>query len=294
MEQREGYVPVPGGRVWYEVVGSGPAVPLLLLHGGPRAGHDYLEALGALAADRPVIFYDQFGCGKSPGPDDRALRRIDRFVAEVGAVRRGLGPDQVHLFGHSWGGWLAIEYMVTASGGVLSLVLASTSASLAEYARNVAPLVAALPEETREILRRYEALGEYHHPEYEAAVMQFLRRHFCRLDPWPDALMRSRTQCRGEPRYETMQGPNELTVTGNLKDRDRHDPLHEIAVPTLITCGRYDEVTPRCALTLQSGIAGSRLEVFQQSAHMAHLEEPEKYARVIRELLSSVEQERAA
>ena len=88
--------------MWYEVVASGGGVPLLLLHGGPGAGHDYLETLETLAVDRPIVFYDQLGCGKSDRPDDPSRWRIDRFVAEVGAVRRGLGLERVHVLGHSW------------------------------------------------------------------------------------------------------------------------------------------------------------------------------------------------
>ena len=106
---REGYADVPGGRVWYKVVGSGGGVPLLTLHGGPGAGHDYLESLEALSSDRPVIFFDQLGCGKSDQPEDVSLWRIERYVDEVKALREALSLDRIHLFGQSWGGWLAIE-----------------------------------------------------------------------------------------------------------------------------------------------------------------------------------------
>jgi hypothetical protein len=99
---REGYVSVPGGRVWYRIMGAADAVPLLTLHGGPGAGHDYLEPLEALASDRPVVFYDQLGCGRSEQPADRSLWQMDRFVAEIGAVRGALGLERIHLLGHSW------------------------------------------------------------------------------------------------------------------------------------------------------------------------------------------------
>lgn len=77
---QEGYIPVSGGRIWYRMVGSGSAIPLLALHGGPGVPHDYLEPLAALADERPIIFYDQLGCGKSDRPDDSSLWRIPRFV----------------------------------------------------------------------------------------------------------------------------------------------------------------------------------------------------------------------
>ncbi len=142
---REGYIAVPGGQVWYKVMGSGDAVPLLTLHGGPGAGHDYFEPLEALASDRPVVFFDQLGCGRSDKPDDLSLWRIERFEEEVTAVRKALDLERVHLLGQSWGGWLAIEYIMGKPSGVVGLILASTSASSPQFARETARLKAELP-----------------------------------------------------------------------------------------------------------------------------------------------------
>jgi proline-specific peptidase len=276
--------------VWYKVVGSGEAIPLLTLHGGPGAGHDYLEPLELLASDRPVVFFDQLGCGKSDQPDDLSLWRIERFVEEVHAVRQTLNLERVHFLGHSWGGWLAIEYMVSRPAGVVGLILASTSASLPEVARETARLKAELPREVLETMERYEASGELHHPEYDAAVMEFYKRHLCRLDPWPDSGMRSFKNLTDNPVvYETMQGPNEFTITGNLKDWDRTECLGEITVPTLITVGRYDELPPPCAERLHQGIPDSEVCIFEHSAHLSHMEETERYLQVVREFLRRVE-----
>jgi proline iminopeptidase len=98
---REGYIPVPGGRVWYQAIGDGAAVPLLTVHGGPGATHDYLEPLAELAGERPVIFYDQLGAGESDQPDDRSLWHNERFVDDLGCVVDALALDRVHLFGQS-------------------------------------------------------------------------------------------------------------------------------------------------------------------------------------------------
>lgn len=283
---REGYVAVPGGQVWYKVVGTGDAVPLLTLHGGPGGGHDYLEPLEALASDRPVIFFDQLGCGKSDKPDDISLWRIERFVDEVTAVRKALDLRQVHLFGQSWGGWLAIEYMMGQPSGIVSLILASASASLRQFAEETARLKATLPQDVLDTLNRYEAAGDIDNPAYEEAMMAFYTRFVCRLAAWPEPLLRTMNNVQSNPvPYVTIQGPNEFTVTGNLKDWDRSDRLGEITVPTLITCGRYDEMGPTCAETLHQGIPNSEMVIFEQSAHMAHLEETERYLQVMRDFL---------
>ena len=289
MDTHEGTIPIDGYNIWYRQIGNG-GVPLLLLHGGPGAGHDYLEPLEALATDRTVILYDQLGCGKSDQPDDPSLWTIDRFVAEVAAVRRALGLDHVHLFGSSWGGWLAIEYMLTHPTGITSLTLASTSASIQQFVAEAERLKAALPQDTRRVMERYEQAQDWHHPDYEAAVMLFYQRHLCRLDPWPDCLQRSSHNLDDNAVYASLNGPNEFIVTGALKDWDRTDRLGEITVPTLITVGRFDEIPPACAETLHRGIPGSQLRMFEHSAHVAHIEEPEAYRTTLADFFSRVEE----
>ena len=290
MREEEGHIDVPGGQVWYKVVGSGESVPLLTLHGGPGGGHDYLEPLNALASERPVVFFDQLGCGKSDTPDDVSLWRIDRFVDEVTAVRDALGLDRIHLLGHSWGGWLAIEYMLGAPSGVISLTLASTSASIPQFVYEAGKLISELPRGMSETMRRLEAEGDFENPEFEAGMMEFYKRHLCRLDPWPDPIMRSLENLDGNIVYETMNGPTEFTVIGNMKDWNRIEKLGEIVAPTLITCGRYDELTPACSRTLRQGIMNSRMHVFERSAHMAHLEETESYLQILSEFLRDFDQ----
>ena len=103
--EREGHVQVPGGTIWFKIVGSSGGIPLLTLHGGPSGGHDYLEPLQAVASERRVVFYDQLGCGKSDKPSNPSLWRIERFVEEIAAIRKELRLDRIHLLGHSWGSW---------------------------------------------------------------------------------------------------------------------------------------------------------------------------------------------
>jgi proline-specific peptidase len=288
VRDEQGFIPVDGHRVWYRRVGSG-GIPLLLLHGGPGAGHDYLEPLEGLAREREVIFYDQLGCGRSDRPDDRSLWRIDRFVREIDTVRAALGLERIHLLGQSWGGWLGIEYLISRPRGIVSATLASTSASIPQFVSEANRLKAQLPPEMVAVMRRCEAGGDWRNPEYEAAVMEFYRRHLCRLHPWPDALQRTIRNLDGNAVYETMNGPNEFVVIGNLRDWDRSDRLGDIQVPTLITVGRFDEIPVTCAETLRRGIAGSRVVVFEHSGHTAHLEETGRYLQVVGGFLREVE-----
>jgi proline-specific peptidase len=286
-DAQERRVEVTGGNVWTARLGPREGTPVLILHGGPGAASDYMHPLAERLADhRPVVVYDQLGCGRSDQPDDTSLWTVDRSVAEVDQVRAALGLERCHLLGQSWGGWLGIEYMTRGTRGVERLVLASTSASIPEFMAGARGLIEELPEPHRTVLIELGAKEEYDHPDYVAAVDVFYHRHLCRSDPWPEALLRSSEQMDGNQVYLTMNGPTEFDVIGRLREWDRTADLGRIDVPTLVTCGRYDEITPSCSETITRGIPDARMHVFEQSAHCAHLEEPDDYARIVEEFLS--------
>lgn len=283
---REKWIKLRNGyRIWSKTVGGGKATPLLTLHGGPGAAHDYLEPLEALAGDRPVIFYDQLGCGRSDKPDARTLWTIERFADEIDEVRRALGLDKIHLLGQSWGGWLAIEYLTRKPKGVKSCVLASTSSSIPLFAKECDRLIAKLPKPMQRALAEQGAKGNYAHPDYQAAVMEFYRRHLCRLPEWPDCLKRSAASMENNQVYETINGPNEFTTIGNLRYWDRTEALARVTTPVLLTCGRHDELGPVCSRAMKARLPNARMKVFEKSAHVAHIEEPEAYRKAVSNFL---------
>jgi proline-specific peptidase len=286
----EGLIEIDGGRVWFARLGKGRATPVLVLHGGPGAGHEYLAALtNRLSGTRPVIVFDQLGCGRSDRPQDDSLWTLERAVSEVDAVRTALGLDECHLFGHSWGGWLSIEYVTRGTTGIAGLVLASASASMPQFVAEVNLLVDRMPEPHRSVLVELGEQGLYADPSYVSALDAFYRRHLCRLDPWPDVLIRSVEQ-EGENRaYEIMSGPNDVVVTGSLRYWNREPDLDRIEARTLVTCGRHDEVTPACSATLAAGIRDAQLVLFEDSGHLAHLEQADEYAHTVRSFLETVD-----
>ena len=279
----EGFIDVPDGKVWYQSVGEGE--PLLLLHGGPGASSVYLEALMALANDGfRVVRYDQLGCGRSDRPDNPALWTVDHFRREVDIVRAALGFTRMHLLGQSWGSFLALEYALAHPERLQTLTLYSGTASTRQCFDGMNRLRAQLPAETVATMARFEAAHDYRNPAYLAAVQVLLDQHLCRVKPWPEELVRS-MQNEGDAVYNTMWGPNEFTLTGNLASWDRQDRLGEIEAPTLVMCGRYDEVVPECSETLHAGIRDSQLEIFENSSHLSHMEEPEKVFAVLIDFL---------
>ena len=291
---KEGYIPFKGYRTWYRIVGDGEApgkVPLLCLHGGPGAAHDYIESLQAMAATgRRVIFYDQLGCGKSNTPSNPSMWTPELYVEEINVVREALGLEHIHLLGQSWGGMLTMEYMLTQPQGVASVTIASSPASMDQWCDEAMRLRGEMPQEIQDALTRHEATGDYKNPEYQAATTEFYKRHVCRVYPYPEFVQRTFDQIDRYPEvYNTMNGPNEFFVVGTLRGWNVIPRLGEINAPTLVTSGRYDEATPLIAGTVQQGIPGAEWVIFENSAHMAHAEEPERYMQVLDEFLSRIE-----
>lgn len=291
----EGVIPFKGYETWYQIWGEREEpgkLPLLCLHGGPGAAHDYLESLSAMAdTGRRVIFYDQLGCGRSAIPESRPeMWTVDLYVEEVDVVRQALGLDRIHLLGQSWGGMLAMEYALTQPAGLESLTIASSPASMIQWVEEANRLRRELPAGVQETLLKHEAAGTYDHADYEAAVAVFNDRHVCRIVPNPEYVARTFSALARNPEvYYTMNGPNEFHVIGTLKNWNIIPRLGEIHVPTLVTSGRYDEATPLIATTVRDGIPGARWVVFEESSHTSHAEEPEQYMQVLDEFLHEVE-----
>jgi proline-specific peptidase len=285
----EARIPFRGYETWYRDIGPQEGVPLLCLHGGPGSSHHYFEPLEALAEDgRRVVLYDQLGCGASDRPDDPDLWTLELFVDEVGAVRRALGLERIHLLGSSWGSMLGIEYVLTKPAGLVSLTLNAPPTSSETWKAEATRLRDELPEDVQRVLAEHEAAGTTDDPEYEAAEEVFWRRHICRVDPMPECVRRGRA-AKNPAVYKSLWGVSEWNPTGKLRDWDARDRLPEIDVPTLITSGRHDECTAKLAEQAQRGIPGAERVLFEESSHMAFVEEPERFRAVLTDFLDRAE-----
>ncbi|CAH2716055.1 Proline iminopeptidase [Neobacillus rhizosphaerae] len=276
----DGYIEVTGGKVWYQKFDNGMGeTPVIILHGGPGSSCYSLQGLKELAVERPVILYDQLGCGKSERPTDKSLWRIERFVEELAQVREALNLDEVHILGHSWGTTLAAAYCLTKPSGVKSVIFSSPCLSAPLWEQDQKRNLQKLPVEIQETIQRCEENGTTDSDEFTGAIEVFNKHFVCRI-PKPEHLSQG-AQFRNPEIYNIMWGPSEFIVKGNLKTFDCTSRLKEITCPTLYTCGRYDEATPETTEYYSNQTPNSQLHVFENSAHMPYLEEEEEYLRVI-------------
>lgn len=340
----EGYVDFRGYRTWYRVMGepsdSPGKRPLVFLNGGPGVPwpdrHHWFDDLAA--AGRPLVLYDQLGCGRSDRPDDPSLWTVELFVAELTALRRALGLDAVHLFGLSWGGMLALEYALTQPDGLLSMILVGTPADVPLFEKEARRLRADLPPYSEKVFDRVEARwrpvthrgsgpvrpgrtlrqrqrgGALMRPlvplmtarpvqrlaapmsavpalaglACRIAGMEWARRHVVRVSPLPAELLEAMVGVNRQV-FETMWGPADALPLGALRDWSVVDRLGEIRVPTLVTNGRYDEVTPLQARVLADGLPDARCVIFEHSAHLPMLEEPAAFEEAVLRFLDEVD-----
>jgi proline-specific peptidase len=292
---REGKIPFSGGETWYRVVEAeedNGGVSVLCLHGGPGANWLHMKPYESFADERQVVFYDQLGAGNSPleAPHDPSMWTPELFVEEVDAVREALGLDRVHVLGHSWGGMLGMQYACGRPEGLVSLIVESSPPSVPDWMPEIQRLRAELPPEVEATLREHEEAGTTDDPAYEEASLVFYKRHVCRTDPWPDWLVECFGVLDANPEvYHWMNGPSEFHVIGTLKEWDIIDRLGQIEAPTLLFCGRYDEVTPTCVEAAHRAIPGSEFVVMEESSHTSQAEEPEKTLALVRDFVARAE-----
>lgn len=280
-------------RTWYMVVGdldaarthAGPA-PLVTIHGGPGATHDYLLSMVDLARDgRAVIFYDQIGNGRSAHFRDRGAEffTVALFVDELARLVEHLGiGNRYHILGQSWGGMLGLEHLLTTPSGLRSAVLSNSAAAYPSFTDAVNRLRDDLPEDVEATLRRHEDAGTTDDPEYVAAARVFYDRHVCRVVPNPEPVNRSFAYMDEDPAvYRTTNGPTEFHTIGTFAKWSVLDRLGEIRAPVLVVSGRHDEATPEVQDEIVAGISDTEQIVFEDSSHMPFWEEREAYMAAV-------------
>ena len=293
----EGFVDAGGALIYYKTVGSGP--PLVLVHGGPGASHDYfLPWLLPLARTNRLVFIDERGSGRSERLEDPSGYTVENMADDVEAVRKGLGLGAINVLGHSYGGVVAQAYALKYQDHVSHLVLASTFHSTRQLNEVFRKMMAAMSPELRGRIEAMENAGLFGHgKDYEKNRYTDDYMKAAWGEGYFPYLYRRRPDPNFDPAdtgglswelYRTMWGSHgEFVVDGNLSSVEYADRLGSLHVPTLITVGDHDECDPSIAKDMQRCIPGSQLVVLPESGHMTFVDQPGMFLGAVDRFLHS-------
>ena len=291
-------IETPAGtfNVWTKRIGNHPTMKVLLLHGGPGATHEYLEAFDSYFPNAGIeyYYYDQLGSNFSDHPDDPSLWEVNRFVEEVEQVRRalGLGPENFYLYGQSWGGILAIEYALKYGDQLKGLIISNMMSSVPAYnayANDV--LKPAMDPAALTEIEQFEAAEDFGNPRYVELLMeQHYVHHVLRmpLEDWPEPVNRSFSKINPDI-YVLMQGPSELGLRGTLEAWDRSADLAKIETPTLVIGARYDTMDPAHMEWMGGQFPNGSYLYCENGSHLALYDDQETYFRGLIEFIKDVD-----
>ena len=274
--------PVGKFNVWTKRFGNNPKIKVLLLHGGPGGTHEFFESFESFLPQEGIEFYeyDQLGSYFSDKPKDSSLWTVPRFVEEVEQVRKALGlnKDNFYLLGQSWGGILAMEYALKYQDNLKGLIISNMMSSCPAYGKYADDVLAKqMDPKVLDTIRSIEAKGDFTNPKYmELLLPNFYNQHLCRVQPWPDAVMRAFPHLNIEI-YTMMQGPSEFGVGGRLAKWDRSKDLPQIKTPTLTIGGKYDTMDPEHMKWMATQVQNGRSLICPNGSHCSMWDDQPHY-----------------
>lgn len=273
-------------KVWTKRVGNNPKMKVLLLHGGPGFTHEAFECFDGFMPNEGIeyIYYDQLDSYYSDKPNDSTLWTTEHYVEEVEQVRQALDltKDNFYLFGHSWGGILAMEYAFKYQYNIKGLIISNMMASIPEYEKYAAEVLGPqLPPDVYKEIKEMEENNDFGNPKYEELVTtHYYTKHVLRmpLEEWPEPLNRAMNHLNPNI-YIFMQGYSEFGVTGNasLKGWDVSERLKDIAVPTLVIGAAYDTMDPKYMEWMSTEVQNGRFLLCPNGSHCAFYDDQKTY-----------------
>lgn len=294
---QEGFVDANGALIYYMTVGRG--TPLMIVHGGPGASHDYfLPYLLPLARHNKLVFIDERDSGKSEKLQDASKYTAENMADDCEAVRQALGLGRISILGHSFGGVVVQAYAFKYQKNLTHLILGSTFSSTTEINQALAKMKAAMPEDKRKRAEELEKAGLFNkgeaweHGRYpdEYAKLAWGVGYFPwlyqnRPDPTYDPLP-GNTSTAWDVYREMWGSDGEFIVDGNLKSVEWVDKLSSIKVPTLIIVGDHDESDPVMSKEMNARIAGSKLVIVPSSGHMTFVDQPDLFIKSVSDFVN--------
>jgi proline iminopeptidase len=284
----EGFVNVKGGKIWYRLIGEGEKTPLLMLHGGPGYPSYYLNPLLPLGKERPVIIFDQLGCGRSDRISDTTLMTIDHHMQQIDKLLSALNVKEFYLYGHSWGTMLGTDYYLKNGNRIKGLILASPCLDAEIWVRDSDALISTLPDSIQVILRNDVRGVMQDSSTLSSAIRIYADNFYTRKLPRSQDVDSSDAQI-GYSVYHYMWGPTEFNATGTLRNYDRTADLHKIKAPTLYITGQLDVATPNTVQYYQSLTPHSELKIISNAGHMTMHDNPSEDLQIISKFLRELD-----
>lgn len=281
----EGVRDLDGVPLYVETIGEGES--LVLVPGGPGLEHTYfLPGMAGLATTHRIILYDQRGTGRTGGPLDSTNITLDNFLADLDALRREFGLERMHLYGHSFGAYLAMAYATAHPDRLASLILSNPTEPGQRYdAEAAANQSARITQEDEAAITELRESGPFQARE-PAAVAEMLRLAF--LSTFHD-----RRRADDLVLEFTPDGVNALFQMAALlfpsgTRTDLWADLHRVTVPVLILSGRSDPTPVEMLEALADSFPDATVRILDNTGHFPFVETPEPYLAAIREFLDRV------
>jgi proline iminopeptidase len=281
-------------NVWTKRIGNNPKMKVLILHGGPGGTHEAYECFESFLPKEGIefIYYDQLGSGNSDNPQDTSLYDLSRYVEEVEQVRQALHVDNSNfiLYGHSWGGLLAMQYSLKYQENMKGLIISNMMASCPEYGKYANEVLAKqMPPDVLDSIRILEKNEDFKNPRYmELLLPNFYAKHVMRLPIWPEPVNRMFGKLNNEL-YTIMQGPSEFGVSGKLKNWDISRELKKIKVPALVIGATFDTMDPAYLKWMSKEFPKGEFLLCENGSHMSLYDDQKTYFKGFIKFIKSIQ-----
>jgi proline iminopeptidase len=276
------------GTLSYRVAGSGK--PILLLAGGPGHAGDYLDPVfHHLSATRTAILLDQRGTGQSVvQPLDATTITLGKSIDDLERLRVALGFQRWALFGHSWGGMLAMAYTAAYPHRVSELILiGSGGISLASHGRIGAALDRRLTPTERDTIRSIERSAPKDAPE-TAITVKKLRWNAYLYDRASLAAVSARlTPHTYSPEVSRLMLSDLERTHYDLRERLKSGARAGALPAVLLVYGEVDAWGLGTAAEITAAFPHTVVRIVPQSGHFPWVESPAPFYRALDEFISS-------
>jgi len=259
----------------------GKGYPLVLMHGGPGADLYTMMGFKPLADQYTLIFYDHRCNGRSMGAEVTTMT-FENLTADADALRQSLGFEKWAVLGHSFGGFVALEYALRFPESLSHLVLVNSGADYWWPSENASKVLAqrGFDPEIVDLAQRWFN-GQFQPDKMFSSLMKLSKAYdpyMTTVEALPMLIPGLKSKLRPEAAIFA-----ETTYLQHWKVMDR---LGEIRVPTLVIAGRQDFVyPPESQEGLAAGIPNARLVLIDRAGHNPQDEQPKQTLKAIRDFL---------